>query len=365
MPSAWIQAKALNGRCRALADAATGADCPLMLTAKRPQNAASSILVAGILAALAAACGDPSERTGASTSDPVRSALRIVAVTHGVSANPFWSVVINGLDDAGRDMGVRVEYQAPNTFDMVTMSQLIDAAVASRPDGLVVSVPDPDALGAAIRAAVEAGIPVITINSGEDASAALGALAHVGQAEYDAGFGGGERLAGAGVRRVLCVNQEVGNAALDTRCQGLTDALGQHGVPVSVLAVELADPEDTRQRVVGALLADPEIDGILTLGTTGAEPALLALRDLGRVDDVHLGTFDLSTRVLEAIRDGEIDFAIDQQQYLQGYLPVVLLTLYLETGTVPGGGRAIATGPGFVTIETAEQVMDLTSRGLR
>ena len=346
MPSAWIQAKALNERCRALADAATGADCPLMLTAKRPQNAASSILVAGILAALAAACGDPSERTGASTSDPARSALRIV------SANPFWSVVINGLDDAGRDMGVRVEYQAPNTFDMVTMSQLIDAAVASRPDGLVVSVPDPDALGAAIRAAVEAGIPVITINSGEDASAALGALAHVGQAEYDAGFGGGERLAGAGVRRVLCVNQEVGNAALDTRCQGLTDALGQHGVPVSVLAVELADPEDTRQRVVGALLADPEIDGILTLGTTGAEPALLALRDLGRVDDVHLGTFDLSTRVLEAIRDGEIDFAIDQQQYL-------------ETGTVPGGGRAIATGPGFVTIETAEQVMDLTSRGLR
>ena len=338
-----------------------------MLTAKRPQNAASSIFVAAFVAALAAAaCGDPPEPPpGASTSDPPRTALRIVAVTHGVSADPFWSVVINGLDDAGRDMGVRVEYQAPNTFDMVTMSQLIDAAVASRPDGLVVSVPDPDALGASIRAAVEVGIPVITINSGEDASASLGALAHVGQAEYQAGFGGGERLAEAGVRRVLCVNQEVGNAGLDTRCQGLTDALAEHGVPVSVLAVELADPEDTRQRVTGALLADSTIDGILTLGTTGAEPALVALRELGRVDDVRFGTFDLSTQVLEAIRDGEIDFAIDQQQYLQGYLPVVLLTLYLETGTVPGGGHAIPTGPGFVTIETAQQVMDLTSRGLR
>ncbi len=339
-----------------------------MFTAKRPQNAASSIFVAtiGAAAALAvAACGDPPERPGASTSDPARTALRIVAVTHGVSANPFWSVVINGLDDAGRDMGVRVEYQAPNTFDMVTMSELIDAAVASRPDGLVVSVPDPDALGASIRAAVEVGIPVITINSGEDASASLGALAHVGQAEYQAGFGGGERLAEAGVRRVLCVNQEIGNAALDTRCQGLTDALAEHGVPVSVLAVELADPEDTRQRVAGARLAGPSIDGILTLGTTGAEPALVALRELGRVDDVRFGTFDLSTQVLEAIRDGEIDFAIDQQQYLQGYLPVVLLTLYLETGTVPGGGHAIPTGPGFVTSETAPQVMDLTSRGLR
>ena len=323
---------------------------------------AASILVAVLVAT---GCGDPAQRPGTSTSDTARAALRIVAVTHGVSANPFWSVVINGLDDAARDMGVRVEYQAPSTFDMVTMSQLIDAAVASRPDGLVVSVPDPDALGASIRTAVEVGIPVITINSGEDASASLGALAHVGQAEYDAGFGGGERLAEAGVRRVLCVNQEVGNAALDTRCQGLTDALAEHGVPVSVLAVELADPEDTRQRVAGALLADSAIDGMLALGTTGAEPALMALHDLGRVGAVRLGTFDLSTLVLEAIRDGEIDFAIDQQQYLQGYLPVVLLTLYIETGTVPGGGHAIPTGPGFVTIETAQQVMDLTRRGVR
>jgi simple sugar transport system substrate-binding protein len=333
-----------------------------MPTAKKPQRAAAAVLASLLLAT---ACGDAGERPGAPSSDTARADLRFVAVTHGVSANPFWSVVINGLDDAARDMGVRVEYQAPSTFDMVAMSELIDAAVASRPDGLVVSVPDPGALSGSIRAAVEAGIPVITINSGGDVSASLGALAHVGQAEYDAGFGGGGRLAEAGVRRVLCVNQEVGNAALDTRCQGLTDALAERGVPVSVLAVELADPEDTRQRVAGALLADPTIDGLLTLGTTGAEPALAALQDLGRVGAVHLGTFDLSTAVLEAIRDGEIDFAIDQQQYLQGYLPVVLLTLYIETGTVPGGGFAIPTGPGFVTAETAQQVMDLTSRGLR
>ena len=105
-----------------------------MLTAKRPQNAAPSTFVAVVLAALTvlavAACSDAPERPGASTSDPARTALRIIAVTHGAAADPFWSVVINGLDDAGRDMGVRVEYQAPNTFDMVTMSELIDAAVA-------------------------------------------------------------------------------------------------------------------------------------------------------------------------------------------------------------------------------------------
>ena len=101
-----------------------------MLTAKRPQCAAWSTLVAVLVAT---GCGDPSERPGASTSDTARAALRIVAVTHGVSANPFWSVVINGLDDAARDLGVRVEYQAPSTFDMVAMSEIIDAVVASRP----------------------------------------------------------------------------------------------------------------------------------------------------------------------------------------------------------------------------------------
>ena len=316
------------------------------------------------VAAAAAACGGRDEGPDPSAND-ARAAIRIVAVTHGASANPFWSVVINGLDDAARDMGVRVEYQAPNTFDMVAMSELIDAAVASRPDGLVVSLPDVDALGASIRAAIVAGIPVVTINSGDDAYASLGVLTHVGQAEYDAGFAGGERLAEAGARRVLCVNQEVGNVSLDLRCQGLIDALAERGASASVLAVELADPEDTRQRVAGAISADPAIDGILTLGTTGAEPALAALRDLGRIGAVRLGTFDLSPPVLEAIRDGEIDFAIDQQQYLQGYLPVVLLTLYLETGTVPGGGRPIPTGPGFVTAETAERVIDLTRRGVR
>ena len=124
-------------------------------------------------------------------------------------------------------MGVKVEYQAPPTFDMVAMSQLIDAAVASKPDGLVVSVPDADALGPSIKAAVAAGIPVITMNSGSDVSQELGALNHVGQTEYEAGLGAGERMGEAGVKNALCVNQEVGNAALDQRCKGFTDATCQ------------------------------------------------------------------------------------------------------------------------------------------
>jgi len=294
-----------------------------------------------------------------------RDTLRIVFVTHGQSADPFWSVVANGARDAARDLGVQLQYQAPASFDMIEQSNLVRATTAARPHGLVVSIPDPAALGDAIRAAIAAGIPVISVNSGADAYRALGALAHVGQTEYEAGFAGGERLAAAGVRRALCVNHEVGNSAQDQRCRGLADALARAGGNATVLAVDLADPDDAQQRIAGALRRDPAIDGMLTLGPAGADPALAALAQTPGEARVRFGTFDLTPRVLEALADGQLLFAIDQQQYLQGYLPVMLLVKYLETGTMPGGGDVIRTGPGFVTSENAASVLELTRRGLR
>lgn len=289
---------------------------------------------------------------------------RIVVVTHGQASDPFWSVVKNGVDAAARDMRVTVEYQAPSTFDMVAMAQLIDAAVASEPDGLVVSVPDADALGPSIKAAVEAGIPVISINSGSDVAADLGVLAHIGQTEYQAGFGGGQRMAAAGATNALCVNQEVGNVGLDLRCQGFTDAITAEGGKVTVLAVDLADPTGSQASISAALAADPTIDSILTLGPTGAAPALAALTEEGLIGTIKLATFDLSPEVLEAVRDGNMLFAIDQQQYTQGYLPIVYLTLYLENLNTPGQ-VLIPTGPGFVTQETAAQVIEYAARGTR
>jgi simple sugar transport system substrate-binding protein len=293
-----------------------------------------------------------------------RSAIRIVVVSHGQASDPFWSVVQNGVQQAGEDMGVTVEYQAPPTFDMVAMSQLIDAAVASQPDGLIVSVPDADALGASITAAVEAGIPVITMNSGSDVAAELGALNHVGQTEYEAGLGAGQRMGEAGVTNAICVNQEVGNVALDLRCQGFTDGLAETGGTVEVLAVDLADPTGAQQAVSAALTANTEVDGILTLGPTGAAPTLAALTESGQLGTIQLATFDLSPEVLQAILDGDMLFAIDQQQYLQGYLPVVLLTLY-ATNLNTVANEVIMTGPGFVTQENAERVIELSEAGTR
>ncbi len=334
------------------------------------RNRTSSGTVTTCAAALVvvAACASPdrgAQRSPDSAAAGGRAGVRIVFVTHGQSADPFWSVVSNGARAAAKDLGVRVEYQAPAHFDMVEMSHIIEAAVASKPSGLVVSIPDADALGPAVRAAVSTGIPVISINSGDDASHALGALAHVGQTEYEAGFGAGERMAGGGVKHALCINHEVGNAALDRRCAGFHDALARAGATMRVLAVDLADPADTQQRVAGALAADATLDGLLTLGPAAADPTLAALEQSGHADRVAYATFDLTPRVLEAVRDGRVRFAIDQQQYLQGYLPVVLLVNYLETGTMPGGGRVIATGPGFVTRDNAAAVIDLAARGIR
>jgi len=289
---------------------------------------------------------------------------RIVVVTHGQASDPFWSVVKNGVDAAAVDMRVTVEYQAPATFDMVAMSQLIDAAVASEPDALVVSVPDADALGPSISAAIAAGIPVISINSGSDVAAQLGVLAHIGQTEYEAGFGGGQRMADAGATNALCVNQEVGNVGLDLRCQGFADALTAAGGTSAVLAVDLADPTGSQSRISAALSADDTINAILTLGPTGAAPALAALESEGMMGTLLIATFDLSPDVLAAVRDGNMLFAIDQQQYTQGYLAVVYATLYLENLNTPGQ-LLIPTGPGFVTQETAERVIEYSARGTR
>jgi simple sugar transport system substrate-binding protein len=293
-----------------------------------------------------------------------QQSYRFVVVTHGQASDPFWSVVKNGVDQAAKDMGASVEYQAPGRFDMVAMSQLIDAAVATKPDGLVVSIPDANALGPAIKRAVDAGIPVISINSGSDVAASLGIMIHVGQTEFEAGQGGGTQMGNAGVKHALCVNQEVGNTALDLRCSGFKDTISKAGAQVDVLAVDLANPTDSQQRIQGALQADPTIDGVMTLGPTGAEPALAALSSMGKLGQVKLATFDLSPNVLTAIAQGNMLFAIDQQQYEQGYLPIVLLKLYkanLNTIANP----VLMTGPGFVTKDTAQRVIDLSKGGTR
>ena len=316
-----------------------------------------------------AACGGTTSTTQSasnSTSNPARSNLKFYVITHGQASDPFWSVVKKGVDQAAKDMGVTAIYESPasTTFDVVAMSHLIDTAVAAHPSGLVVSIPDPTGLGPSIKAAVAAGIPVISINSGADVAKSLGVLVHVGQTEEQAGIGGGQKMGAAGVKHALCVNQEVGNAALALRCKGFKEGLAQTGGTVTEIGVNLSSPTQTQQTIEAALQHDPTIDGILTLGPTGATPALKALQDLNKTGQIKLATFDLSSDVLNAIKSGQMLFAIDQQQYLQGYLPIVLLTLY-KTNLNTIANDVIMTGPGFVTSANVSQVIQLTAQGTR
>ena len=246
---------------------------------------------------------------------------------------------------ASDQMGVTVEYRNPPGGDLADMGRIVQQAAASNPDGIIVTIADFDVLSGPVRNAVDKGIPVITINSGTaEQSAKLGALLHVGQPEYDAGFGAGKRAKAKGVKKFLCVNHYITNPASVERCKGYADALG---VDVGSQMIDSGqDPSEIKNKVIAYLRANPGTNGILTLGPTSAHPTLAALDTIGRAGDIHFGTFDLSGEIAKAIKSGVIAFAIDQQPYLQGYLPVVILTNLVRYGVLPSGN--INSGPGFV-----------------
>lgn len=305
-------------------------------------------LIAGLMTATALTLAAPA------------MAANIIVVAHGQANDPFWSVVKNGVEKAAKDTGSTVEFRSPETFDMVAMSQMIDAAVNQKPDGLVVSIPDADALGPSIQRAVEAGIPVISMNSGSDVSKQLGALLHVGQDEETAGRIAGEKLAAMGGKKGICVNQEVGNVSLDLRCKGFAEGFGGE---TTVLPTS-NDPTEIESKVRAALEADPAVDTVMALGAgTAGEPSVAAVKALGKSDSIHVATFDLSASFLESVKAGEAAFAIDQQQFLQGYLPVVFLSLYADYGLMPGGN--VPSGPNLITADKAGQVVELSAQGIR
>ncbi|MBS9404699.1 sugar ABC transporter substrate-binding protein [Halomonas sp. TRM85114] len=284
---------------------------------------------------------------------------RFVMVTHGIPSDPFWSVVKNGAEAAAEQVGAELEYRAPSTFDMAKMQQLVDAAVASNPDGLIVSFTDEDALGSAVQNATDRGIPVITINSGGDVASKYGTKLHIGQSEYEAGKQAAERMQEMGVEKGVCVNHEQGNQGLDQRCDGFVEGFDGNAEQLATTY----DPTSIRSAIIAYLNENSDVRGILTLGTLAAEPMLRAIREQGATDMFTLGTFDLSPSILDALHAGDMDFAIDQQQYLQGYLPVMFLDQFVRNGLLPAGD--VPTGPGFVTQENAEQVIELSNQGIR
>ena len=273
---------------------------------------------------------------------------RYVLISHAPDSDSWWNTIKNGLALAGEQLGVEVEYRNPPTGDLADMARIIEQAAASGPNGIITTLADPDVLSGPIRTAVESGVDVIIINSGTPEQAReVGALMYVGQPEYDAGHAAGMRAKGDGVGSFLCVNHYISSPSSTARCQGFADGLG---VALGNQMIDSGqDPAEIKNKVLAYLSANPKTDAVLTLGPNSADPTLLALDENGMAGDIYFGTFDLGDEIVKGIKAGVINWGIDQQPFLQAYLPVVVLTNYHRFGVLPGNN--INSGPGFVTAD--------------
>ena len=294
-------------------------------------------------AALSMAIAAPLAMTSTSAS---AEGERYILVSHAPDSDSWWNTIKNGIELAGKQMGVTVEYRNPPTGDLADMARIIDQSAASKPNGIITTLADFDVLSGPIRNAVDQGINVIIMNSGTpEQTREVGALMFVGQPEYDAGLAAGQRAKGDGVKSFVCVNHVISNAVVAERCRGFADGLG---IELGNSMLDSGqDPSEIKNRVLAYLSANPETDAILTLGPTSADPTILALQENGLAGDIYFGTFDLGDNIVKGIKSGIIQWGIDQQPFLQAYLPVVVLTNYDRYGVLPGNN--INSGPGFVT----------------
>ena len=271
---------------------------------------------------------------------------KYILVSHAPDSDSWWNTIKNGLALAGKQMGVEVEYRNPPTGDLADMARIIQQAAASGPNGIITTLADPNILAGPIKAAVDSGVDVIIMNSGTPEMARkVGALMYVGQPEYDAGYAAGLRAKSDGVGSFLCVNHYATQPSSTERCQGFADGLG---IKLGNQMIDSGqDPGEIKNRVMAYLSANPKTDAVLTLGPTSADPTLLALEENGMAGDIYFGTFDLGGEIVKGIKSGVIKWGIDQQPFLQAYLPVVVMANYHRYGVLPGNN--INSGPGFVT----------------
>ena len=296
--------------------------------------------------------------------------LKIVFVSPLGPGNQFMLPMIKGFQEAGAQLGLDVTFrgnQETNDFAAApAVKQMLEDAIATKPDGIVVSDQYPDVLNDTIKQAVAAGIPVVLTNGGYGEEKNVGALAFVGTAEAELGEIGAQRLCALGSKNVLVPTLPPGIPLVDLRMQGIAKGIAPCKTTILQMPQEtLFDATKLVNTMLVAIQKDPTIDGVFSLGSC-CGPALAALVDqLGdKAKTMHFATIDLGAPVLDALKAGKIDFAIDQQQYLEGYMPVVMLNNYLKFSIAPVD-TFFRTGPGFVTKDNAEKITSLTASNYR
>ena len=287
-------------------------------------------------------------------------ALDFIMVQHALCAwDSFWCTVEAGINQAADDTNVNVTILGPDEFDLEKVAQLIDQAVAARPDGIGLTVTDPDLFREPIQRALDAGIPVVAYNAGSGPiKDGIDYMTYLGQDEYQGGYQGGLKLAAEGGTKGVCINHQVGHAGLDARSNGFLDAMKEMGIEAEVLAIT-NDPAESQTIIDDYYTANPETDIFLTLGPNGANPFYAFMDAAGLAPgDVKHGTFDLSPQIIARIKDGTTMFGIDQQPFLQGYGAVQALMLKIRYGISPAL-PVTATGPGFVDASNVALVEEL------
>jgi simple sugar transport system substrate-binding protein len=284
--------------------------------------------------------------------------IKVAMVTHSAQGDTFWDIVQKGAKAASAKDNVDFLYSADPEGGK--QAQLVQAAIDQKVDGIIVTLAKPEALKDVLKKATDAGIPIVTINSGADKSAEYGALVHFGQDEKVAGEAAGTQFNKLGVKKVVCVIHEQGNVGHEDRCAGAKKTFSGQ---LENLFVQGSNMPQVKSSITAKLQATKDVDGILTLGAPFAATAVDSVKEVG--SSAKIATFDMNKQLITALKAGSIQFAVDQQPYLQGYGAVDELWLYKHNGNVVGGGRPVLTGPAIVTKETADSIGQFAERGTR
>jgi simple sugar transport system substrate-binding protein len=285
------------------------------------------------------------------------SSVTFYVIGHGIPG-PQWSIFQDGARQAGKDLGVTVFYEA-SAGDATLQSQMIEAAIAKHPAAIAISLPNPTALSTAAEDVVAAKIPLYMFNSGINEYKAVGAETFVGENEVAAGAEAGERLSALGATSALCGRAAEDNLSVVQRCEGFAKTF-KGTVRTEVIGDETDHP-GLEANLTALLRANPDIDAILGVTPNVTNAAVSVARVAGR--KVVVGGFDLLPELLDHIREGTLAFTVDQQLYLQGYLPVVLMYLHATNLNTAGGGLPILTGPVFIDKDNVDQISALVDNG--
>ncbi|MGA5509194.1 sugar ABC transporter substrate-binding protein [Streptomyces umbrinus] len=285
--------------------------------------------------------------------------MTIAMVTHAPPGDTFWDIIRKGAQAAAAKDNVKLIYS--NNENASTQASLVQNAIDQKVDGIAVTLAKPDAMKDVIAKARKAGIPVVGLNSGMDQWKDQGLLEFFGQDELVAGEAFGEKLNETGAKNNVCVIQVQGHVGLEQRCAGVKKTFKGKTTNLYVNGTNMPSVKST---ITAKLKQDTSIDTVVTLGAPFALTAVQSVSESG--SKAKVATFDLNKEMVSAIKSGDVEFAVDQQPYLQGYLSVDSLWLYKTNGNFSGGGQEpVLTGPAFVDKSNVEAIAKFAEKGTR